>query len=290
MSIQVVFIIDKKKNVLIFLGIADDQIKINQKELSEILGEISSKAVNLDVNSTSQIKIKNRSYCFANFEKIFIIIQYINIIPPKKEILFQLNEKFLEQYSSLLNTYSEKDIIKFKAFSSEITEIITETISKKSEKREEIGKKPLFEPMERISFPNGISNFQRDEILWKEAKLVKDIYPANFIEGMIFHLEVFLNISNENIYKVQLDFSNYPLKPVIKISEDLKEVIGKNLDDLLYYYKNWNENTPPHIAELIKEIEKVLNIYRARNKLSEAKSIPISAIPSIQPLPNVKID
>ena len=98
---RVVFIIDKKTNVLIFLGILDEGYKINQQELAKVLGVIVSKAKTFDQNSNSFAKaeISNKHYFFGNFEKLLIIIHHAPDKTPTQATLIDLNNKFIRNTS-----------------------------------------------------------------------------------------------------------------------------------------------------------------------------------------------
>ena len=78
MNPQTIFIIDKKKKVLIFLGFLDEQQLMSQEELSYILGYIISESTKLKLDSFSTAQIKDKNYFFGNFDKIVIAIQYAN--------------------------------------------------------------------------------------------------------------------------------------------------------------------------------------------------------------------
>jgi len=147
--------------------------------------------------------------------------------------------------------------------------------------------KPIIDPMKRDAYPEGISDYKRDEILWNEARMIKDKYPANFLEGMIFNMEIYLTINLSHHYKVFVDFSDYPSKPIIDITEGLKQELGKNLEELLNCFSTWDPKVPPHIIEIINELEAVLKKLKNQGKLSNRSEIPKSALPELMPLPKV---
>ncbi len=141
--------------------------------------------------------------------------------------------------------------------------------------------------MKREAYPEGISDYQRDEVLWNEARMIKDKYPANFLEGMIFNMEIYLSINLSQHYKVFVDFSNYPSKPIIDITEGLKQELGKNLEELLNLFSIWDPKVPPHIIEIINELEAVLKKLKEQGKLSNRSEIPKFALPELIPLPKI---
>ena len=289
MKVQAIFIVDKKKNVLIFLGLLDKSISINQKDLSEILGKISSQANEISHNTYSKIKIGENNYFYGNYEKIIIAVQHLKDDPPPKFFLKELKNNFIRQYDSIIESYENDDISKFKSFMDEIKRILIHFPERKYDELDKIGKDPLIEPIERESYPKGISEDKRDEILWNEVKLVKDKYPTNFIEGMIFNLDIFLSISSAHNYKITFDFFNYPEKPIIVIDEKLDRDLGYDLEDLLYFFKNWDQKEPPHIIEIVDSLHAVIKKFYELGKLTDMGVINKGEIPEIKSLPILDI-
>ena len=66
------------------------------------------------------------------------------------------------------------------------------------------------------------------------------------------------------------------------------ELFGKNLDEILYFYRTWDKKRPPHIIELVKELETVLLQYNSKGKLLKTPDLPETNIPEIKPLPNIE--
>ena len=258
---QTIFIIDKEKNILIFLGLLDENVEIKQEELSYVLGEIVSKTINLRVNSFSKVQINEKNYFLGNFDKIIIVIQHLKEEAPPEDFLFELNQKFLTEYYNILENYTESDINKFKSFLGTVKSILPKYINRQLKDLADIGSEPIIGAMKRDDYPAGISDHKKDEVFWNEARMIKEKYPANFLEGMIFNLEIYLSISSTQNYKVFVDFSNYPEKPIININGELNRELGKNLEELLYFYKNWNKKKPPHIIEIIDELVVVLKKF-----------------------------
>ncbi len=281
---QTIFIIDKKKNILIFLGLLDKDILLRQEELSEVLGSILSHSSYLKLNSCSTIQINDKNYFLGNFKKLIIITQNSKSNHTPKEFLIELYNIFLNKYSDTLENYSDKDIIMFKPFVDNIKEIMPKYFNSKKREKKISPTIPIIEPMKREPFLHGNSDYNRDELLWNEAKLIKDEYPAEFLEGMIFHLQIYLSISLFHSYKIFVDFSDYPSKPTIGISEDLTKELGKSLEDTLYFYRHWDEKIPPHVVEIIKELEAVLWQLKNHGKLSKTIDMPL---PALRPLPKI---
>ncbi len=299
LNLQTVFIIDKKNNMLIFLGNLIENISIDQQELAAVLGKIVAAAKKLDLNSFEESKIGEKSYFYGSYEKIIIIVQYKETKAPPNELLGVFNKTFNQKFSDLLNNYSNEDIPKFKSFLDDLKNIVSkfeQSIEEKPTKpattieppkEVKIGREPIIKPMKRDAYPEGIADYKRDEVLWNESEMVKNEYVAEFVDGMITHLQIFLSISLTHHYELFIDFSEYPAKPKISIGKGLSQELGESLDELLFYYRNWDTKIPPHIIELVREFEAILMKYKAKGKLSDTDEMPETALPDLEPLPEL---
>jgi len=285
---QTIYIIDKKKNILIFLGFLDEQQLISQEELTNILGYIISESNKLKIDSFTTAQIKEKNYFFGNFDKIVIAVQFVDEDSSLEDFLIEINKNFLDNFKIILEDYAINNITEFKPFITVIRDILPkyQKISLEEVKLSE--NVSIINALERDSYPEGLSDYIRDEVLWNEARLVKDEFPADFLEGLLFHLQIYMRISKNHIYKIFVDFSDYPSRPTLGFSEGLnKEInrkLGKSINELLYFYKNWDAKTPPHIVEIIKELEAVLLQIYAKGELSESGHI---TLPDLRPLPKI---
>jgi hypothetical protein len=293
--------------MLIFLGALIEGISINQQELSTVLGKIVGAAKNLELNSFEKTEIENNSYLYGSFEKVIIIVQYTDKDVPPNELLVAIAKEFIKKFSTILENYSNADIPKFKTFLADLKNIIskfkqevpkeqkTEETPVKAEpvgvieppKDVEIGKDLIIQPMKRDAYPEGIPDYKRDEVLWNESEMVKSEYVAEFIEGMITHLQIFLSISLTHHYELFIDFSEYPAKPKISIGKGLSAELEKSLDELLIFYRSWDTKIPPHIIELVREFEAILMKFKVKGKLSDTDAMPETALPDLEPLPEL---
>jgi len=312
MDIETVFVVDKNNKMLIFLGVLKEGISLNQEQLGKVLGAIAAKTSELDINATEGLQISDKLYLFGNFEKIIIIIGVGGTDIPQGEFVIELYKRFSQKYAQILENYSNNDIPKFKTFLDDIKDIISghkkpdlaptlEPVSASAKpnattqemstpsppKEQEIGSVPLIKPMERDAYPEGIPEYKRDEVFWNETEMIKADYVAEFVEGLISQLKIFLSISLTHHYEIFIDFSDYPNKPKISIGSGLAKELGKNLDDLLYYYRNWDTKMPPHIVEIIREFETVLMKYKVKGNLSDTSEMPEAALPELEPLPEL---
>jgi len=90
-----------------------------------------------------------------------------------------------------------------------------------------------------------------------ELGLIQMEYPIDQIEKNKADINVYLTITLEKTFIIEINFNNYPEKPIITFPEDVINLLvepKKELDLL----KKWNSKSPPHIVELIREIESKL--------------------------------
>ncbi|MFX1298965.1 MAG: hypothetical protein ACFFD2_29420 [Promethearchaeota archaeon] len=115
----------------------------------------------------------------------------------------------------------------------------------------------------------GIPPEDRDALLANEAQQLMNEFQIEMVEGSISRMRIYLSITLEKHYVIGIDFSSYPNDtPLITLQEEIKEVIGA--PSTLDLIKNWDPQKPPHIIELIREIEGKL--YEA-NKYWEIERI-----------------
>ncbi|MHA1871691.1 MAG: hypothetical protein ACTSXF_12150 [Promethearchaeota archaeon] len=151
-------------------------------------------------------------------------------------------------------------------------------------KERELGTYPLIPPEKREAYPDGVPDYMIDEVLWNESQAVMKEYTSEFVEGLIGKLRIFLSISIVHHYDIIIDFQEYPKKPQVEISPDIIEDTNKKLEEYSYILKNWDEKIPPHIIELVRELEKVLLKLKTENKLSPTSEMPETMLPELEPL------
>ncbi len=288
MSVQAVFIVDKVNNTLIFLEYLEENIKINQKELSNVLGRIVNNSKELELNSFSNFELNEKCYFFGVFNKLLLVVQHQKGKTPPDDFLNELYNIFVNVFKNILENYTNNDLSKFRSFAKDVRDILPKYFHHSNKQKNNIGNRPLIDPIKRDFYPERPSVYKRDEILYNEAKLIKQKYATKFVDGFIFKLHIYINISPTQSYKIFIDFSDYPLKPTIFIDDVLIKELGKNLDEILYFYTKWDKKRPPHIIELVNELETILVQFNSEGRLSKVPLIPKNAIPEVKPLPNIE--
>jgi hypothetical protein len=143
--------------------------------------------------------------------------------------------------------------------------------------------KPILAPDKRDAYANGIDEYMRDEVLWNESQAVMKEYTADFVEGVIAKLQIFLSISIVHHYELVIDFENYPEKPIVEMSEGLTKELGP-IESVSYFFKHWDPKIPPHIIEIVRELEKILMKLKSSGKLEATMEMPETALPELKPL------
>lgn len=282
MSVQAIYIVDKIKNTLIFLESLEKDFEINQNELSIILGEIVSESRKVKNYSFSHLESNKMHYFYGVFEKLIIIFQHQYETIPPEELFIELHENFIKFFGNILDNYTNNQITEFRSF----VRITKEILSKHITHNEDIINKNSKIDLNKINHsPEKVSVYKRDEVLWLEIKLIKEEYATEFIDGLIFKVYVYINISSSKWFKIHLEFSDYPSKPTIILDENLKRDLEKPLDTELLIYRNWEKSRAPHIIDLIKELEEVISNYDSAGKISTGNEI--FKIPALKPLPNI---
>ncbi len=86
-----------------------------------------------------------------------------------------------------------------------------------------------------------------------ELNLVKSIYNVKTVDGKKYHIRIFYQLKSDIHFEVEINYKDYPNKPQIIFHHGLKEIIGT--PQALEVIRNWNTNNPPHIVQIIQEIE-----------------------------------
>jgi len=83
-------------------------------------------------------------------------------------------------------------------------------------------------------------------------------------------ITVYLTITVSKTFMIHIDFQQYPEKPMIFFPEEVNTLVGdpqKSLETL----KNWNPTSPPHIVDILHELENKL--YFIKDIELESKKI-----------------
>ena len=90
-----------------------------------------------------------------------------------------------------------------------------------------------------------------------ELGLTQAEYPIDQKGVNTAEINVYLTITLEKTFIIGIDFNNYPKKPSITFPEEVINILGEP-DKNIELLKKWNPKSPPHIVEIIREIESKL--------------------------------
>jgi len=90
-----------------------------------------------------------------------------------------------------------------------------------------------------------------------ELGLTQAEYPIDQKGINTAEINVYLTITLQKTFIIGIDFNNYPKKPNITFPEEIINLLGEP-DKNIELLKKWNPKSPPHIVEIIREIESKL--------------------------------
>ncbi|MHA1728830.1 MAG: hypothetical protein ACTSWY_08870 [Promethearchaeota archaeon] len=117
---------------------------------------------------------------------------------------------------------------------------------------------PEWKP-ENFGKNNGVTTAEQstDIIIATETALIQQEYAMDFIGTSAGKVEVYLTITIEQTFIIKINFSEYPKLPKIEMQKGLTDLLG-NVKESLDILKKWKENDPPHVVEIIRELESKL--------------------------------
>ncbi len=83
-------------------------------------------------------------------------------------------------------------------------------------------------------------------------------------------LNVYLTITLTKTFIIHINFNNYPEKPLVNVPEEAHNLTG-DVYQTLDVLKNWNISNPPHIVDILHELENKL--YFIKDIEQESKKI-----------------
>ncbi|MHA1267067.1 MAG: ATP-binding cassette domain-containing protein [Candidatus Helarchaeota archaeon] len=87
----------------------------------------------------------------------------------------------------------------------------------------------------------------------EELNLVKSIYNVKIVEGKKYHIRISYQLDSNVNFEVEINYKDYPKKPQIIYHQGLEKIIGS--PQSLQIMGQWNTSNPPHIVQIVQEIE-----------------------------------
>ncbi|HUX99687.1 MAG TPA: hypothetical protein VMV49_09050 [Candidatus Deferrimicrobium sp.] len=94
-------------------------------------------------------------------------------------------------------------------------------------------------------------------LIENESALILQEYSTDYNEDKPADIKIYLSITPEIHYSIQINFETYPEKPKLILPSQLHEDLGEP-ESLLHVLHNWNPQNPSHVVEIIHELEEFL--------------------------------
>ena len=128
---------------------------------------------------------------------------------------------------------------------------VSESISE-SKDNESLPKDIVTSP-EELFIDSDVSSLQINT----ELGLIQQEYAFDHQGEELADITVYLTITLSKTFLININFSTYPNKPLLKLPNEIKTLFG-DLYQSLATLKNWNKKNPPHVVDIIHELEKKL--------------------------------
>jgi len=95
-----------------------------------------------------------------------------------------------------------------------------------------------------------------EERIQQEAEALMNEYQVEYVDNQISHLRVFLTVSANKTWVIEINFSN-PKAPLFKIPSDLPSLIG-NIYETIESLVQWKAKPNQRLVNIIREMEQKL--------------------------------
>ncbi len=184
--------------------------------------------------------LKEARFVYLNFGPIFIVVgcDREDKINEMQEKMTSIAIQFTRKYGNLEDWDARVD--RFRPFSSVLEEVL------KPKEAPAPKPQPVYAPP-----------LSKNEIILEEFESVCAEFTCEMIKEETSNINVFLSRSLEEHYVININFKDYPEKPKMKFPRGLKKILGKP-EEALLTLANWNSENPPHIVEMLRELESYL--------------------------------
>lgn len=87
-----------------------------------------------------------------------------------------------------------------------------------------------------------------------ELNLLSSIYNVRTVDGKKYHVRIYYQLETKLNFEVEINYKDYPKKPMIVYHHGLEKLIG--LPAALEILRAWDTSNPPHIVQIVQEIER----------------------------------
>ncbi|MHA1413975.1 MAG: hypothetical protein ACTSO4_15325 [Promethearchaeota archaeon] len=121
--------------------------------------------------------------------------------------------------------------------------------------QEDLNEEDFFIQEEQDIFYNVQKNFKKNEVLINtELGLLQQEYALDEIGQEKGVVKVYLTITLTKTFLIEIDFTKYPERPLLKFPVELQNFLKMSPDDL-DVLKSWNKSDPPHVVDILRELE-----------------------------------
>lgn len=90
-----------------------------------------------------------------------------------------------------------------------------------------------------------------------ELSLIQQEYAYDQIGTKEAEINVYITITLTNTFIIQIDFTNYPERPIVTFPNEVRRILGDPYK-ILNILKEWKSKQPSHIVDILHELEKKL--------------------------------
>ncbi len=90
-----------------------------------------------------------------------------------------------------------------------------------------------------------------------ELSLIQQEYAYDQIGTKEAEINIYITITLTSTFIIQIDFTNYPEKPIVTFPNEVRRILGEPYK-ILNILKEWKSKQPSHIVDLLHELEKKL--------------------------------
>ncbi|MFX1419064.1 MAG: hypothetical protein ACFE9N_09120 [Promethearchaeota archaeon] len=94
-----------------------------------------------------------------------------------------------------------------------------------------------------------------------ELSLIQQEYAYDQIGTKEAEINVYLTITLTNTFIIQIDFTDYPEKPIVTFPNEVSNILGDPYI-ILNILKEWDSKKPSHIIDILHELEKKLFVLK----------------------------
>jgi len=144
------------------------------------------------------------------------------------------------------------------------------------------------EPIEIVESAETVESIETAQYIKRESQIAEEandlmFYYQTDFNNLITKAIVYLAITAEYHFTIEIDFTDYPKRPKLKIPSKIIELFtesGGNVFENVPTLFDWDDNAPGRIYQIIAEIEYVLmKTYRTKTDKPEKVPLEINLIP-----------